>query len=155
MWKVYRQTTDNRLSVRLSVNFSHFHLLLKNHWANFNQTGTNVEPRPFPRWDNYEIAKVHWRNLFFKKFLRTTWPISTKLGTKHPWVKGIQVCSNEGPHPFPRGDNYNTAKIHWQNLKIFFSRTTEPISTKLGTKHFWVKGTQSFTNKDHLTIKKS
>ena len=27
-----------RLSVRLSVNFSHFHLLLQNHWANFNQT---------------------------------------------------------------------------------------------------------------------
>ena len=25
-------------SVRPSVNFSHFHLLLKNHWANFNQT---------------------------------------------------------------------------------------------------------------------
>ena len=27
-----------RLSVCLSVNFSHFHLLLQNHWANFNQT---------------------------------------------------------------------------------------------------------------------
>ena len=26
------------LSVRPSVNFSHFHLLLQNHWANFNQT---------------------------------------------------------------------------------------------------------------------
>ena len=26
------------LSVRLSVNFSHFHLLLQNHWTNFNQT---------------------------------------------------------------------------------------------------------------------
>ena len=36
----------------------------------------------------------------------------TKLGTKHPWVKGIQVCSNEGPRPFPRGDNYEIVKIH-------------------------------------------
>ena len=27
-----------RPSVCLSVNFSHFHLLLQNHWANFNQT---------------------------------------------------------------------------------------------------------------------
>ena len=27
-----------RLSVSLSVNFSHFHLLLLNHWANFNRT---------------------------------------------------------------------------------------------------------------------
>ena len=39
--------------------------------------------------------------------------LSTKLGTKHPWVKGIQVCSNEGPRPIPRRDNYEIAKIHW------------------------------------------
>ena len=40
-------------------------------------------------WQKYidEILKI---------FLsRTTGPISTKLGTKHPWMKGIQVCSNE------------------------------------------------------------
>ena len=30
---------------------------------------------------------------------------------KHPWVKGIQVCSNEGPQPLTRGDNYEIAKI--------------------------------------------
>ena len=29
-------------SVYLSVNFSHFHLLLQNHWANFNQTWHKV-----------------------------------------------------------------------------------------------------------------
>ena len=46
---------------------------------------------------------------------RTTGPISTKLGIKHPWVKGIQVCSNDGPRPLPRGDNYEISKIHWQN----------------------------------------
>ena len=39
-------------------------------------------------------------------------PISTKPGTKHPWVKGIQVCLNEGPCPFPRANNYEIAKIH-------------------------------------------
>ena len=33
----------------------------------------------------------------------STGPISTKVGTKHPWVKGIQICSNEGPLPFPKG----------------------------------------------------
>ena len=39
--------------------------------------------------------------------------ISTKLGTKHDaWVKGIQMCSNEGPCPFPREHNYQIAKIH-------------------------------------------
>ena len=34
-----------------------------------------------------------------------------KLGTKHPWVKGIQVCSNKWAHHFPRGDNYKIAKV--------------------------------------------
>ena len=57
-------------------------------------------------------------------------------------MKGTQVCSNEGPCSFPRRDNYEIAKIHWQNLIIFFSRTTRPISTKLDTKHPLVKGTQ-------------
>ena len=40
--------------------------------------------------------------------------ISTKLaiGTKHSWVKEIQICSNEGPRPLPREDNYEIAKIH-------------------------------------------
>ena len=33
------------------------------------------------------------------------------------------------------GDSYEIANIHWQNLKIFFSRATVPILTKLGTKH--------------------
>ena len=55
-----------------------------------------------------------------------------KLGTKHSWVTGIQVCSNEGHRPFPKGDNCEIAKIHRRNLKIFFSRTIGPISTKLG-----------------------
>ena len=61
------------LSVCLSVNFSHFHLLLQNHWANFNQTCHKASlgegdsslfkwrARPFPRGDNYEIVKIHWR----------------------------------------------------------------------------------------------
>ena len=45
-------------------------------------------------------------------FSRITGLISTKLGTKHPWVKRIQVYSNEGPLPFSRGDNKEIAKIH-------------------------------------------
>ena len=44
------------------------HLLLQNHWANFNQTWhkaslgevySNGGPRPFPRGDNNEIVKIH------------------------------------------------------------------------------------------------
>ena len=74
--------------------------------------------------------------------------ISTKLGTSRLWVKGIQVCSNEWSHPFPRGDYYEIAKIHWQILKIFFSRTARSISTKLYTNHLWMKGIQVCSNEE-------
>ena len=47
-------------------------------------------------------------NILF--FSRTTGPISTKLDTKHPWVQGIHVCKNEGPHPFSGDDNNKIAK---------------------------------------------
>ena len=47
-------------------------------------------------------------------------------------MNGIQICSNEEPRPFLREDNYEIAKIHKRHLKILFSRTTGPISTKLG-----------------------
>ena len=68
-------------------------------------------PCPFPRGNNYKIAKIHRQNLKIF-FSRTTRPISFKLETKHVWVMGVQVCSNEGPCPFPRGDNYEIAKRH-------------------------------------------
>ena len=73
-------------------------------------------------------------------FSRTTGPISPKFSTMHPWVKGIQiqVCSNEGLRPFPRGDNYNIAKIHSLNFQILYI-TTGPISTKLGEKQSWLE----------------
>ena len=60
------------------------------------------------------------------------------------WMKGIQICSNEGPCHFPRGEN----------LKTFFSRTTGPISTKRGTKHPWVKGNQVYSNKEPFRFQK-
>jgi hypothetical protein len=49
-------------------------------------------------------------------------------------VKGIQVCSNKGPGPLQRGDNHNNGM---GSFKIFFSRTTGPILTRLGTNHPW------------------
>ena len=55
---------------------------------------------------------------FFKIFFsRTTEQISTYLGTKNLFVKGIQICSNEGLHHCPRGDNNKRWKIYWRNLK--------------------------------------
>ena len=71
-------------------------------------------------------------HIFF--FSRTTGPISTKRCTKHPWVKWIQVCSNEGHRFFPSGDDSEIAEINWWNLELsFFSWTTGLISTKLGS----------------------
>ena len=67
-------------------------------------------PRPFPKGDNYEIAKIHWQNLQIFS-TGTNWPISSNPSTKHLWVKEIQVCLNEGPHPFLRGDNYEISEI--------------------------------------------
>ena len=79
-------------------------------------------------------------------FSKTTGPILTKLGTQHPWVKGTKFYSNEGPCPISRGDNYEIAKNTLKKLKIFFSLTTGPISTNLGTMCPLVKGIQICSN---------
>jgi hypothetical protein len=62
-------------------------------------------------------------------------------------VKGIQVCSNKEPGPLQRGDNHKNVKMGWGPLKIFYSRTTGPILTRLGTDHLWVKEIQVCTKK--------
>ena len=36
---------------------------------------------------------------------KTTRPVSTKLGTKHPYVKGTQAFTNKGPFDSQKGDN--------------------------------------------------
>ena len=48
----------------------------------------------------------------FTKNFKTTGQDQFQPNLKHLWVKGTQVCSNEGPHPFTRGDNKEIAKIH-------------------------------------------
>ena len=120
-----------------------FKSFLQNHWANFNH--------PFLRLDNYEIAKIRWQ-IFKIFFSRTTGPISTKINLNHYLVKGIHVCSNEESRPFPKGDYYVLAKIHWWVCEIIFSRTTGPVSTKLGTNLFWVKGIQICSNEGPLLL---
>jgi hypothetical protein len=50
-------------------------------------------------------------------------------------VKENQVCSNKGPDPLQRGDNDKNKKNVWGHSKIFFSRTTGPILTRLGKNH--------------------
>ena len=81
--------------------FSHFYLLLQNHWTNFNQICHKASlseedsslfrcrAPPHFKGDDYAILKKNWRN--FKIFFsRTTAPISTKFGTMHPLVKGFK-----------------------------------------------------------------
>jgi hypothetical protein len=51
-------------------------------------------------------------------------------------VKGIQVSSNKGPGPLQMVDNHKNVKVAWGHLKIFFSRTTGPILTRL---NYWHK----------------
>jgi hypothetical protein len=69
---------------------------------------------------------MYYTCTFLGFFSRTSRPISIKLGTKHPLVKGIKNSSNKGPGPLQRGDNYKNVKIRWVHGKILFSRTTEP-----------------------------
>jgi hypothetical protein len=62
-------------------------------------------------------------------------------------VKGIQGCSSKGPGPLQRGDNHKNVKMGWVHLKIFFSRTTGPFLTRLGTNHPWRERIQVFLKK--------
>ena len=74
------------------------------------EENSNEGPGPLQRGDNHKNVKIGWGHL--KIFYRTTGPILTRLGINHPWRKGIQVSSNEGDCPSPRGDNCETVKIH-------------------------------------------
>jgi hypothetical protein len=62
-------------------------------------------------------------------------------------MKEIQVSSNKGPGTLLGGDNYKNVKLGWSHLKIF-SRTTEPILTRLGTNHPWGEEIQVCTNEE-------
>jgi hypothetical protein len=46
-------------------------------------------------------------------FLRTSRPVSIKLGINHPWIKGILNYSNKGSGSLQRGDNHKNAKMGW------------------------------------------
>ena len=128
---LFARGDNNKIVKNTLTNFKN--LILKNHLANFNQTWHKAflgegdsslfkwRNPPFSKVRNKEIANILLQTLKMF-FLRITWPISTKLGTKHPWVMGNHVSSNEGTCSFPRGDNYEIVKIYWQTLKIIFSR---------------------------------
>ena len=63
------------------------------------------------------------------------------------WHKAsLSYLFKKASRTFPRGDNSEILKIHWQNLKLFFSKIIWPISTELSTKYHWMKGIQDCSN---------
>ena len=54
--------------------------------------------------DNNDILKLHCPHLIIVLF-RSNKQISTKFGRKYSWVQETQFCLNDGPRPFPGGDN--------------------------------------------------
>jgi hypothetical protein len=94
-----------------------------------NQVCSNKGPDSLQRGDNHKNVKMGWVHLeFLILFSRTTGPILTRLGTNHPWVEEIQVCSSKGDSTSPRGDNSeskNTLKIfeNLQNQQTKFNQT--------------------------------
>ena len=96
------------------------------------------------------IVKLIWQTL--KTVSRPTGPLSTKLGTKLHWVKGIQVCSKERPCPLL--SLYNSGAANIQNTLTSLRnlpRTTWLIPTKLGTNHLWGWGWDSGLSKWRTT----
>jgi hypothetical protein len=118
------------------------------------QVCSNEGDSPNSRGDNSKRVKIHGKilKIFFSRTSRTN---SIKLHAHYPWVKGIQICSNNlGPGSLQRGDNHKNVKMGWGHGKIFFSRTTGLILTRLGTNHPWVKGTiQIYSNKGQFFFK--
>jgi hypothetical protein len=76
------------------------------------QVCSNKGPGHLLRGDtgNHKNVKMGWGHL--KIFSRTKGPILSRLGINHPWGERIQVCSNEGNCPSPRGDNSERVEIH-------------------------------------------
>ena len=97
----------------LSV-FSHFYLFLLGDTGNSKIVNIHFTTFKIPLlWTTSPFSpnlaqSVHgWREFKFLQTKGHTWPISTIPDKWHPWVKVhvIEDCSNEGPHPFSRGDN--------------------------------------------------
>jgi hypothetical protein len=68
---------------------------------------------------------------FFNFYSKTIVPILTRLGTNHPWVEEIQVCSGDAKHLSPSGDNNKRMGKKYLFLNKIFSKTSQPISSNL------------------------
>jgi hypothetical protein len=113
---------------------------LHNHWASIGHVYMKVfwykvDSSFFKSWSpgvkrsHNRENHIHLLNVYIEEkniFFRASRPISIKLGTNHPWVKGILNCSNRGPGPLQRGDNHKNVKIWRGHWKAFSLRTIHP-----------------------------
>jgi hypothetical protein len=95
--------TGGPILTKLGTNYS---------WGKGIHISSNEGDCPSPRGYNSKRVKIHWKYLKIF-FSRASWPNSIKLATHYPCVKGIQVCSNKGPDPLQKGDNYKNVKMGW------------------------------------------
>ena len=149
-WALLKAQAIGIMIAWVTINIS-TKLVTKYPWVKGIQVYLNDGPSPSQRGANWEMIKINFE-LIKILFSRTTGSISTELGTKYLWVKGIQICSNEGPRPSQRGGNWKN-KNNLRSLNVFFSRTTALISTKPGTAHPWVKGIKIVQMKGHAYLK--
>ena len=72
------------------------------------------------------VRRPQCSNIFFSQ---TAWPIKAKFYVEPPWVGGTKFCSRHLGHMTKMA----ATPIYGKNpSKIFFSRTSGPIFTKLG-----------------------
>ena len=92
------------LSARL---FSHLHLLLQNRLNNLKLDTKHPihicsNKGLQAKGDNNEITDIHWHFYLKIFYSRITEPISSIHGTKHTWMKAIQIYSKDKPSPSSR-----------------------------------------------------
>jgi hypothetical protein len=106
---------------RPSVNIAHFNLLLRNHWANCNQTLVEwsfggppwklCPVIPTSNQDGHQAKNKNKKGWNLKKIFssETTEPISTKLCWNDPWLVPFQICVR---HFRPLTKMATTAKLN-------------------------------------------
>ena len=117
------------LSVRLSVHFSHFHLLLLNHKANFSQTWHKASfgkgDSSFFKWSTIPFSKYPFPNsenpsIKFINLLQNHLACFNQIWHKAFLDEGdSSLFKSRASLYFPREDNYEIAKIHWRNENFF------------------------------------
>ena len=71
------------------------------------------------------VRPFTFSNIFFSE---TAWLMKVKFCLEHPWVRGTKVCSRDLDHMTKMA----ATPIYGKNHSKIFSRTSRPISTKLG-----------------------